>query len=543
MGSELPARAGAGARIRVVTMQFLPRFVAHPAGQVDVALALLCVIIGVAMGVWPGQDANWDLRNYHFYNPQAWLTGRALIDIAPAQLQTWHAPLADIPYYLLMHRGWHSGFATAVLSLPAALALYFVAKIAARLADQPLSGLPLLALLAAVAAGAVAFPWTGTTMSEWHVAAPLLAAVWLVLGLAAEGSGDRGRVLMAGALGGLAVGLKLTGAAYCIGLAAMLLAMPGSPFLRVRRLAVLAFGGVTAALLVYGPWGLHLYSAHGNPLFPYWNNVFHAPDLLPLSYADNRYVVRSPAELVSLPWRLMTTTRDVVSETPLRDWRIGIGLPAALALAVGLAARQTRPRWRGLAVFLLVSYVLWAVLHGIYRYALVLETLCAMAAWSFAVHVVPRHRALAALICLALLVAATRWPAMERIPHGESTVVLRLPPLPAQSMVALAGHEPLGYIAANLPPDVPAISLVNNLTRQGQSFPLQERALARVRGHDGPVWLLVNIDQAKVVRPFDPTTAAFLAQQSITIDDTACLPFATKLEWLAFCPVRMGALR
>ena len=31
-----------------------------------------------------GRNTNWDLRNYHWYNPYAWLTDRYQIDIAPA---------------------------------------------------------------------------------------------------------------------------------------------------------------------------------------------------------------------------------------------------------------------------------------------------------------------------------------------------------------------------------------------------------------------------------------------------------------------------
>ena len=49
-----------------------------------------------------GQDRNWDLANYHLYNPHALLGGRYGFDIAPAQLQTWHNPMLDVPLYLLM---------------------------------------------------------------------------------------------------------------------------------------------------------------------------------------------------------------------------------------------------------------------------------------------------------------------------------------------------------------------------------------------------------------------------------------------------------
>lgn len=49
-----------------------------------------------------GQDGNWDLRNYHWYNAMAFLEGRELVqDVAPAQVATFYNPTLDIPVYWL----------------------------------------------------------------------------------------------------------------------------------------------------------------------------------------------------------------------------------------------------------------------------------------------------------------------------------------------------------------------------------------------------------------------------------------------------------
>src|SRR5262245_58134644 len=62
---------------------------------------LLCLLIAATISVLLGQDANWDLRNYHLYNPYAFLTGRFWTDLMPAGLQSNFNPLLDLPYYLL----------------------------------------------------------------------------------------------------------------------------------------------------------------------------------------------------------------------------------------------------------------------------------------------------------------------------------------------------------------------------------------------------------------------------------------------------------
>src|SRR5262249_49379949 len=62
----------------------------------------ISVISSGLVSVAPGQDANWDLRNYHIYNAYAFLENRLNIDFAPAQQQTYFNPLLDILIYFPM---------------------------------------------------------------------------------------------------------------------------------------------------------------------------------------------------------------------------------------------------------------------------------------------------------------------------------------------------------------------------------------------------------------------------------------------------------
>jgi hypothetical protein len=66
-------------------------------------LPALMFVLGFAVcgaaSVLMGQDNNWDLRNYHYYNPFAFVTGRIGYDFAPAQRQSYLNPLLDLPFY------------------------------------------------------------------------------------------------------------------------------------------------------------------------------------------------------------------------------------------------------------------------------------------------------------------------------------------------------------------------------------------------------------------------------------------------------------
>ena len=92
-----------------------------------VAVSLLCALVSLLRG----QDANWDLRNYHVHNAWALLQGRLGSDLAPAQMQSYFVPLLDVPYFLLVQHA-PAPMAGVLLGLLHGLAFLPVAWIAWR---------------------------------------------------------------------------------------------------------------------------------------------------------------------------------------------------------------------------------------------------------------------------------------------------------------------------------------------------------------------------------------------------------------------------
>src|ERR1700674_3550034 len=85
-----------------------------PAGRASVGLdavagawrfrltfVLICAGAGL-LSVMLGPDNYWDLRYYHLYAPWAYLHGRYLYDIGPAQEQGFLNPVADLLFYGLI---------------------------------------------------------------------------------------------------------------------------------------------------------------------------------------------------------------------------------------------------------------------------------------------------------------------------------------------------------------------------------------------------------------------------------------------------------
>src|SRR6266851_7095367 len=96
----------------------------------DVGLLLAAMLLaGTASVVLLRQDVNWDLQNYHFYNAWAFVHGRLGWDLAPAQLQTFHNPLLDLPFYGMVAADWRPRLIGFVMALPAGIGAFFLARI------------------------------------------------------------------------------------------------------------------------------------------------------------------------------------------------------------------------------------------------------------------------------------------------------------------------------------------------------------------------------------------------------------------------------
>src|SRR2546425_8923549 len=148
------------------------------------------LVAGIVSAFVLKQDVNWDLQNYHFYNAWAFLRQRLGWDIAPAQLQTYHNPLLDLPFYWMIAADWPPRLISFVMGLPAGIGAVFLGKILHTLFGDLSSRdrwlyAALAFLIGITASGPVS--QLGTTLNEWPGTALVMIALWLVLKRAAQG--------------------------------------------------------------------------------------------------------------------------------------------------------------------------------------------------------------------------------------------------------------------------------------------------------------------------------------------------------------------
>ena len=446
------------------------------------AVLALCVVAAGARSIALGQDANWDLKNYHWYNAYALLNGRLGWDIAPAQIQTYLNPIGDLPFWWLVHALPDTRGVAFVMAIPAAIAAFFLLRTLALLFPVGRERGALVWIVAAAAigvTGAAGQSTLGSTMNEWPSAALVMAALWL----AVRSPNSRSDLSVAAFLVGCAMGLKLTFAVFAIAFLATLVQ---------RRRFLPALWMLAGFLLFGGYWAWILWREFANPVFPFFNSVVRSPWWEPVAFFDPARGPRTVMQWVFLPFYFGAQS-TLVSEVDFRDYRLPVLYVLGLAAGIRMLVAQPRrdPAWTLLVVFSVVAYLTWLLIFAIFRYLVPLELLSG-ALIVGAVRLLVRDRgmryALVAVLTV-LLIGTTRPMSWGRVPFGREYFEIAVPPVEPKSLVIAGYVHPLSYLIPSFSPDTRFVSPANNFMLLDQTNLLEKRAAETIRSHPGPIYL------------------------------------------------------
>ncbi|MDE1900104.1 MAG: hypothetical protein KGI37_00475 [Alphaproteobacteria bacterium] len=482
---------------------FLP-----PRGQraraLAVALLILAPLMYGALAVALGQDANWDLRNYHFYNAYAFLNDRYGRDILPAQIPTFYNPLLDVPFFLAATH-WPArlvGFLLGCVQGLNFVLLFFIAH-ATLIVPNPRHKVVVCAALAGLGVlGGEGIALVGTTFGDNIVSIGFLLSAALVarhIESLAIGPARRAFILALffGVPAGLMMGLKLPGVIYCAGLCGGFLFASGTAMRRVMLCFAFGLGIIAGVAVTYGDWGWFLYSHYGNPVFPYFNNVFHSPLEGAGNVEDTQYVPHGWRDILTLPF-VFAHNPWRVGEIAWRDWRLPI-LYVVLPVAVFLRLFFGRNRAasdriaapyaaRYLIAAFALSYAAWVALFAIYRYAVTMEMIAPLLI-VLAVGMLPLKvttRGLVAAFILAAVTASIQpgdWH--RRATWTAHYVEAKIPALGDTSdlMILMASDEPYSHLVPEFPANISFIRVQSNFASPEQGFGIDKVMQARIDAH------------------------------------------------------------
>lgn len=334
-------------------------------------MVIAAALAGAVYAYGAGEDINWDWQNYHEYGAFALLHGRFDTDVAPGGFQSFLNPLIYAVPYLLRH-GVGAPWWGVSLGALHGLNLVLICWLARLLVGKDGGAIAIMAAVVIAAFGPMTLSEVGTSFADITTALPILAGVALLL---TDDEPHARRLAAAGLLLGAAAGLKLTNATFVIG-AAVSLILVSRPLV-----AILCFGagGIAGGLATGGAWAFKLWRDFGSPLFPFYNDIFRAPEAPPVSIRDTRFMPRDLLDALAYPFRWLIGEHPS-SEDPFRDPRFAaVIILLLLTLAVAALRRVSVLGHRDKQFLLLfgTSYALWMLAFSIHRYAIALELLSA----------------------------------------------------------------------------------------------------------------------------------------------------------------------
>ncbi len=508
------------------------------------------------LSILRGQDANWDLKNYHWYNAYAFLEGRLGFDIAPGQLQTFHNPLLDVPYYWL---------ATSLSDYPAypaflegsyyGLLVFFLIKCALLLipassesrpaslklvedreaitvqAQLPTRPLAILIAVSIGATGVAAVSQFGTTMNEVPVAALVMAGFYFML-TSIGAAAPSWRTILSGCLIGAAVGLKLTAATYGIG-AVLALGVVGWQRWPMKWHVYYWLALLSGFLLFQGHWMLTLYAGFGNPMFPYYNDVFASDWWSQTPLKTTPFLPRDIWQWLFYPF-YWVKVNHLVTEGAFRDPRVAVTFLALVVIAFKLKAvkvpAKDKDMWWALIIFVVASYTAWLATFSIYRYLIPVEALSGLALVG-AFHWLQSRKIIVLSILSGLIVATTIYLDWGHVAFSRGVIAVEeVPKIPPNSVVMLMGPAPKAYVIPSFPQGVRFLGIGNNLIRPGMENRLQQQVDKVIRRQHPQELFLIESDADDNMKNNE-----YLKYYHLQRGDCVLLSTTLETDKLSFC--------
>ena len=429
-------------------------------------LFLLCVAGCVYYGLSRGQTISIDAMNYHLYNAFAFVEGRMDTDIIPAGIHTFLNPLSDVPYYLMIR--WWNNCPHAVAAVLAAWSgglLFLFYKLCGIVFSRK-QWLWIWASVFAAVGGFMFRSQLGSPNNDVLLNMCAMGAIYLMFRFLFVRSRRTGLLFWAAFIVGSITGMKYSLAPVAVALFAVLcwnapqLRRPGRLFGLFIGAAALGF------LLTNGYFMYRLWDLYGNPVFPYFNQIFQSPFFAPESLQEARFYPQTVWQWLFFPFARFLSPGSLVSEV-LYDYHLAAGFVGFWVLlgmqlwprrAAEQSARQKLDNrlTNSLLVLTGVMYVTWlTVFGGILRYVIVLEMLNGLLAMYCLMRLPwPKVAVVLAVGLLVFLGATTRnKPWGERhYPFSKRSIefIPQLPQPEKDAMIIIWG-TPLSFLATFFP--------------------------------------------------------------------------------------------
>lgn len=350
--------------------------------------SIFCLCIAIVLGIYSihlGQDTNGDVWNYHWYNAYSYLNNRLFYDLAPADAHSYFNPYLDVLFYLSINHlpakthMFIMGFLHGLVAFPIfGIVSFFLAK------EKKIYWY-FITLLCCF--GSIFFlGQLGTSMQDNTTALLVLMALFLLL----KNEEKQSWILFitSALLVGIATAFKMTNAIYMISFTVVAFFLRRESFILVDNIKIALIYGLCALsglLLVGGYWFWNLYVHFQNPVFPYYNYIFHSPFASTAPDATKEIFVtsRHGLEKFFYPFYFADNMERVASAANKADLRLYSVIGAYIFIPMACLAQIyknnctefLKNRFFLIFISFFASYFIWQKFFGVYRYFMVMDLL------------------------------------------------------------------------------------------------------------------------------------------------------------------------
>lgn len=417
----------------------MKRFIAK--NKIEIIILLLFIVAFGCYSLSLGQDFNFDLLNYHFYNAYAYLHHRRLIDITPEGIQFYFSPIIDLflyPLYLFLTPQIYA-FIIGGLSGIAAFGCYQILNLILDKSDKPLFYIQLLAGISVCVTGFANLSQVGTAFGGNIVT---IFVIWgLYFMLKYNKHGNTKSLIASAILLGIAPALKLTSALYVVAIVISFFCLYerfSRKFFIFTAIMIISF------IVVDLPWMLEMYKELHNPIYPLLSGYLNKYTALNIEFDSD--MPKTVLAWLFYPFYFFKMSK-LTAEIPFRDFRLGIVyLSIFIIVASSFFAKIKKEVWF-LAIFTVISYAFWLTTFSIQRYAIPLEFMSGilMVLAIQQVSIKRETKIILTLLVALIVLATTHVSDWGHIGFNKKFFQLKISHNPTKSLVIL-NTTPLTYL-------------------------------------------------------------------------------------------------
>lgn len=344
-------------------------------------IIILTVLVLLIFIISRGQDRNWDLLNYHFYNGYALLNWRYSVDNIAAYWQTFFNPVINAISYLII-RYIAFPFSTVIISLIQLSVIYPLYMIIKNLNyeffKENSNKLSLLILFLSILSP-VWLSELGTTFYSSWTAVPIIFAIAIHLSQDYKNI-KLSKVFLSGFLLGMSFGFKLTNGLYLPPFFLFLLFSLYADQKKILSSIILFFISTFIGFLISsGWWSLYLYYEWQNPLMPFYNAFFKSPYYALNNFRDLNWKFSSLGDFFLFFFDAATGTKKTleISFTDIRYLLVyifsGTFFIRYLYSLQILTLKNFCTKTNSFIIFYLATIFLWGLMFAYHRYIIALE--------------------------------------------------------------------------------------------------------------------------------------------------------------------------